>query len=74
MALVIKISEGIKDRSSIHKITDCSFFVIENNGEKYLQLDTFGSDDRQITGKVSQSIQFSPAAIIELKKILNSRF
>ncbi len=75
MALVSNIREGLKNKSTIHKGTECSYFIIYNDeGKKYLQLDTYGSDDREITGKVSQSIQFSPEAIKELKQLLAKEF
>jgi len=74
MALVTKISEGFKNRHTIHKPTECSYFVVYDNDKKYLQLETTGSEDRQITGKVSQSIQFSPDAIKQLKELLSKEF
>lgn len=75
MALIKKINEGYKENSSIHKNTDCNYYIVyDKSGKKYLQLDTYGSDDRQIPGKVSQSIQFSPEAINQLKLILKSSF
>jgi hypothetical protein len=74
MALVTKMNEGFKNRHTIHKPTECSYFVVYDNGKKYLQLETTGSEDRQITGKVSQSIQFSPEAIKQLKDLLSRQF
>ena len=75
MALVNNLLEGFKDRQNIHKQTESTFFlVLDDKGKKYLQIDTYGSDDRQIPGKVSQSIQFSPDAIEQLKKILQEKF
>ncbi len=75
MALVINIEKGFKDRDSIHKKTECSYFIVYNKkGEKFLQLDTYGSVDRAIPGKVSQTIQFSPEAIVQLKDLLSKEF
>ncbi len=75
MALIQNLQKGHKDRDSIHKSTECSYYIVYNKkGEKYLQLDTFGSADREIPGKVSQSIQFSPEAIKQLKEIILSEF
>jgi hypothetical protein len=71
MALVTNLQEGFKNRHTIHKQTECSYFVVYDGNKKYLQLETSGSEDRQIPGKVSQSIQFSPEAIKQLKEILN---
>lgn len=75
MALIQVIQKGYKDRDSIHKLTDCNYFIVyDKAGKKYLQFDTYGSDERAIPGKVSQSIQFSPEAIKQLKEILSSEF
>ena len=75
MALVIKIEKGFKNRHSIHKKTECSYFIVyDKAGKKYLQLETTGSEDREIPGKVSQSIQFSPEAIKQLKELLSKEF
>jgi len=71
MALVTTLVHEFKSTSHIHKPTDCNYYIIDNGkGEKLLQIDTFGSSDREMPNKVSQSIQFSPSAIIQLKKIL----
>ena len=74
MALVTDLKEGFKNRHTIHKKTDCSYFIVYDNDQKYLQLETTGSDDRQIPGKVSQSIQFSAEAIKQLKRLLSKEF
>ena len=71
MALVESLTEGFKNRHTIHKTTEATYFtVLDKKGTKYLQIDTVGSDDREMPGKVSQSIQFSPKAIEQLKKLL----
>ncbi len=72
MALIKKLDKVIKERTSVHKQTDCTYTVFTENGKKYLQLDTYGSKDRQIPGKTSQSIQFGPESIAQLKEILRS--
>lgn len=75
MALVINIEKGFKNRHSIHKKTECTYFIVDAaDGKKYLQLETDGSEDRQMPGKVSQSIQFSPQAIRQLKEVLTNEF
>ena len=74
MALINQMVQENKSRYNIHKKTECNYYILVESGEKYLQLDTFGSNDREIAGKVSQSIQFSPDAIKQLKKILDREF
>jgi hypothetical protein len=75
MALVTNMEKRVKDKHTIHKKTECSYYIVQaKDGQKYLQLDTIGSDERQITGKVSQSIQFTPEALSQLKEILLKEF
>ncbi|TSK07497.1 MAG: methionyl-tRNA formyltransferase [Geobacter sp.] len=57
------------ERESKHTKVDCTYDVILVDGKKYLQLDTYGSAQREIKGKKSQSIRLSPEAIEQLKKI-----
>jgi hypothetical protein len=39
-----------------------------------LQIDTYGSVDRKLPGKKSQSLRFAPEAINQLREILDSHF
>ncbi len=72
MALVTKIQQGFKNRYSQQKATECTYFIVlDDHGEKNLQLETDGSKERKMRGKVSQTIRFSPTAIKELKEILS---
>ncbi len=48
-----------KTRNYVHQETTCTYSVFTTEvGKKYFQLDTYGSADRKILAKVSQSIQF----------------
>lgn len=67
MALVTKIELQVKDAKAPHKETECvATIATSQQGERYLQLDTVGSADRKYAGKVSQSIQFSREAAVQL--------
>ena len=69
MAIVKKMERIELERDSRHTEVDCTYFIFEDdNGNKYLQIDTYGSKKRKIPGKKSQSIRFSPEAIKQLKK------
>jgi hypothetical protein len=76
MALIIDIeTTGSKERQSVHKSTRCIASTFSSpDGNVYLQLDTFGSDDRQFPEKVSQSFQFDRKAAAQLKKLLDETF
>jgi hypothetical protein len=71
MALVTKFERTTKERPSIHRAVNCEYTIFTgSDGKRYLQLDTFGSQTRQIVGKVSQSIQIDSVTAAELKRII----
>ena len=74
MAIVRKLERVDLERDSKHTEVDCTYSIVETDGKKYLQIDTYGSSSRKIPGKKSQSIRFSPEALKQLKTILRDRF
>lgn len=70
MALVRDIKKGQLTQFVEHSAVDCEYVVLtDSDGQKCLQLDTFGSSNRQEKGKKSQSLRLSPEAIVKLKAI-----
>lgn len=57
-----------KESYRIHKEAEATYSIFEEDGKRYYQIDTYGSDDREITGKVSQSIQMSETTIKNIIK------
>ena len=52
MALVNKIKHQILEWDSTHSAVECTYdVVIDKEGRRYLQLDTFGSQEREMKGK-----------------------
>jgi len=75
MAIVKKLYPIYLDSASKHSDVNCTYAIITDDlGDKYLQIDTYGSATRKIPGKKSQSIRFSPEAIDQLKEILKRDF
>jgi hypothetical protein len=75
MALISALKEISMDVNFIHGEADCTFTIFtDEHGKKYLQVDTYGSATRQHVGKKSQSLQFGPEALAQLKNILQTRF
>lgn len=73
MAIIRKLEPATLERDSRHTEVDCTYTIVtDTQGEKSLQIDTYGSAARKIPGKKSQSIRFSPEAIEQLKQILES--
>jgi hypothetical protein len=48
--------------------------VRDSEGVKYLQIDTYGSEEREIRGKKSQSMRLAPEAIAQLVSIASKHF
>ena len=72
MAIVRKLEAIHLSKKSSHTEVSGTYTIItEDNGEKYLQVDTYGSAEREKSGIKSQSIRFSPDAIIQLKSIID---
>jgi len=71
MALVRKLEKSSMLRTGVHEPADCTYTVFQDGaGQRYLQIDTYGSTRRQFRGKKSQSIQFGPEAIGALHRLL----
>ena len=65
----------VLERETKHTEVNCTYsIVVDAENHKYLQIDTYGSADRQILDKKSQSIRFSPEAIKEIREILRREF
>ena len=68
MAIVRKLDPIHLVRDSKHSEVDCTYAIVEDDqGDKYLQIDTYRSATIKIPGKKTQSIRFSPEAIEQLK-------
>lgn len=74
MALVKQFIEKTRDRLTLHKAIPATIYVQTVDGRKLLQIDTHGSEDREIPGKVSQSLQLDEDAARHLLAILKREF
>jgi hypothetical protein len=70
MAIIRKLEKIILDKDSTHTETDATYAIVQSEGESYLQIDTYGSKDRKMEGKKSQSIRLSNEAIDQLQSII----
>ncbi len=71
MALVQSMTPLDIDTPTLHGEVEAKFKVFERDGRYILQINTYGSSKRQIQGKVSQTLQFGPKGLAQLKAILN---
>ncbi|MES2905839.1 MAG: methionyl-tRNA formyltransferase [Pseudomonadota bacterium] len=75
MALIrILTQKTVPERVSLHDEIEAQYFVHEKDGRSILQIDSYGRDERQVPGKVSQTLQFDREGAESLYKILKSAF
>lgn len=74
MALITEFEETTSDSQRRHGDVSCGWRYFDVGGERILQLDTYGSQGRKLTGKQSQSIQLDRAGAEELLRIIRSAF
>lgn len=58
----------------MHEEVEATYNILYKDGEKYLEVTTYGSKDREMKGKASQIIQFNKDAIKQLKEIIEKEF
>lgn len=74
MALIKKLEKIEKQRNTVHDEVESTYTIFTDFiGNKFLQIDTYGSTSRQFRGKVSQSIQLSKESARELLNIISSQ-
>jgi hypothetical protein len=75
VATIRELELRVPEKYTHHTDAEGTYSIIyEPDGEKILQIDTYGSKNRRIPGKVSQSIRFSPEGLKQLKQILKEHF
>ena len=58
-----------------HSAAGASYsIIIDRDGRKYLQIDTYGSGVRKLKGKKSQSLRLTAEAVSQLKEIIARHF
>ena len=62
------------DRNSIHDGIDATYSTSERDGRKFIQVDSYGRDEREIPGKKSQTFQLDERAARALFDILKETF
>lgn len=63
-----------KYRNTVHEKVHSTYTVFEMDGEKYVQIDTYGRIDRENPEKISQSFQFDKETAEFLMKLLREEF
>lgn len=63
-----------KTRNTVHEKVHASYTVFEVDGEKYVQLDTYGRSGKENPEKISQSVQFDLETAKYIADILKNEF
>lgn len=74
MALIRRFEHSPSGRAPFRTEVECGWRVGEAGGRKLLHLETYGSEDRDIPGKVSQSLELDVNGARELQRILQTIF
>jgi hypothetical protein len=74
MATVRKLALKVPERVSKQSDTNATIALIEFEGERFIQIDSVGSDTRQLVGKRSQSMRLSEEAFQRLVEIGTKHF
>jgi hypothetical protein len=74
MATIRNFDLKVPERSLKQGDAKCSIILGDIDGEKFLQLDSYGSSDRQFVGKRSQSMRLTKPAFDQLVRLGQSHF
>jgi len=75
MAFVRALKRVTKERQAVHEETTClSSIFVDEEGRRYIQLDTYGSKSRKMPDKVSQAVQFDEKSAGQLKQLIEEAF
>lgn len=69
-----KIEKLTKDRNTIHDKVYTTYSSFDSYGTHYVQIDTYGRSDRELPGKISQSIQFDKETAAYMVNLLKREF
>ena len=73
MVVVRSIERRDEVRHALHPTTtSCRAYIVRTiDGQRLLQLETFGSRGRKLQGKTSQTTQFTRDALLQLRTLID---
>ena len=74
MALINSFTQKTPERDTKHSEVEATWHIGGFGEQKYLQIDTYGSRERMIAGKQSQSIRLDARAASQLKALIDKAF
>ena len=74
MAFVESISPDNRQFRSLHKPADCRYMVGRSEGRRILQLNSYGSPEREVRNQISQTLQFDERSAKQLFDLLRAEY
>ena len=74
MALIRRFRPLELERKQLHEEVEARWAAYDIDGAGFVQINTYGRPDREMPGKVSQTIQLDGTAARELVSILQRAF
>jgi hypothetical protein len=74
MATIRNLDLKVPERSLKQADAKCSIILGDVDGERFVQLDSYGSSDRQFVGKRSQSMRLTKTAFDQLVRFGQAHF
>jgi hypothetical protein len=75
MALISQFNAKHRDKYTTHKPIEADYYVLKTDGKvQLIQIDTRGTQDREIPDKLSQTIQLDRESARALFNILKEEF
>ena len=75
MAFVKSVEKDDREIRNAHPTQlVCKYLIGQRDGKKVIQLNSYGSSERDIPGKLSQTLQFGEDAALQLYRILGKEF
>ena len=74
MSRITNIEKIEMERNTKHDEVQATYCFFTKDGEKYFQIDTYGSENGEVVGQPSQKIQFDRKFAKELISLLIKEF
>ena len=74
MALIETLTPRGQTRNSVHDAVETTYFVFEDGGRRYLQINTYGRPGREFADIPSQKIQLNARSAAALLAIIKREF
>ena len=75
MALITDFTPSSSERRSLHRTTvTCGWLSFQTDRGRILQLDTYGSEERKLVGKVTQTVQLDRSGAETLLALVEDVF